>query len=175
MDTNERRTARVVLGVEGEIRAGWSYDVSGNYGRFERKFIDRNFLLSDRWFAAIDAVRDPLTGQPICRSDIDPTPPPATVFGIPARDPGFFTFTPGDGQCKPANIFVGAGAISQEAIDFFTTTVEDRDTITQTLFNATLVGSSEAWFSLPAGAIGLTVGRVARRPAQPSSHRCGSA
>lgn len=158
VDTNERRTVRVVAGFEGELSADWSYEVSGNYGRFDRTFTDRNFLISDRWFAAIDAISDPVTGNPICRSDIDPTPPPTTVFNIPSWDSGFFTFTPGDGQCKPANIWGGVGAISQDAINFFTRTAEDEDTITQAVFNATLVGSSEAWFSLPAGAIGVAAG-----------------
>ena len=32
-------------------------------------------------------------------------PPPTTPFGIPAGDPGFFTFNPGDGQCAPYNLF----------------------------------------------------------------------
>jgi outer membrane receptor protein involved in Fe transport len=158
VDTNERRTLRFVAGIEGKFGEGWSYEVSGNYGEFERKLTDRNFLLSDRWFAAIDAVADPSTGQPICRSDIDPAVPPTTVFDIPSWDPGYFTFTPGDGQCRPANIWGGVGAISQESIDFFTTTVNNKDTITQTVFSATLVGDSAAWFELPAGAIGLAVG-----------------
>jgi outer membrane receptor protein involved in Fe transport len=150
VDTTERRTLRLVAGAEGELGNGWAYEISGNYGEFERELIDRNNLLSDRWFAAIDVISDPVSGQPICRSDIDPTPPPTTVFGIPAWDTGFFTFTPGDGQCRPANIWAGVGGISQEAIDFITTTVVDKSIIQQTVFNAIVTGDAEG-LSLPAG------------------------
>jgi outer membrane receptor protein involved in Fe transport len=151
IDTNERRTMRFVAGAEGELGNGWSYEISGNYGEFQRELTNRNFLLSDRWFAAIDVITDPDTGQPICRSDTDPTPPPTTIFGIPSWDSGFFTFTPGDGQCRPANIWSGIGGISQEAIDFITTTAIDKDTITQTVFSATVSGEAERLLSLPSG------------------------
>jgi outer membrane receptor protein involved in Fe transport len=158
-DTLQRRTMRIVAGVEGKLGDSWTYDLSGNYGRFDLKAFDRGFFISDRFNAAIDAVRDPVSGNIVCRSDLDPTAiPSGSASGIPFFDPGFFTFTPGDGQCKPANIFGGAGAISREATDFFTTTVVDRDTIEQTVFNATFLGSSEPWFSLPAGKIGLAFG-----------------
>jgi outer membrane receptor protein involved in Fe transport len=157
-DTNERRTTRFVLGLEGKLGETWQYEVAANYGEFELQSIDRNYLISDRWFAAIDVISDPESGAPICRSDIDDTPPPTTVFDIPTWESGFFTFTPGDGQCRPANIWGGVGAISQDAIDFFTTTVYGKDTITQTVFSASLIGDSSTWFSLPAGPIGIALG-----------------
>jgi outer membrane receptor protein involved in Fe transport len=151
IDTTERRTIRLVAGAEGELGNGWSYEISGNFGEFQRKLTDRNNLLSDRFFAAIDVISDPTTGQPICRSDVDPTPPPTTVFGIPAWDTGFFTFTPGDGRCRPANIWAGVGGISQEAIDFITITTVDEDTIEQTVFTAVMTGDTENGLQLPGG------------------------
>ena len=36
-------------------------------------------MIADRFFAAIDAVTDPATGQPVCRSDPDPTAYPRTT------------------------------------------------------------------------------------------------
>lgn len=160
--TNERRTYRMVTGLEGEWLS-YKYEVAANYGRFERKLTDRNAVLTDRWLAAIDAVSDPTTGEPICRSDIDATPPPASLSGFPFWDTGFFTFTPGDGRCRPANIWSGIGGISQEAIDFITTTLTDRDVITQSVLSATLVGDSSDFFSLPAGPIGFAIGMEWRK------------
>ncbi len=156
-DEYVRKTVRAVAGVKGEINDGWTYDVAATYGQFTRDTKDNNFVLLDRFFAAIDVVTGP-NGRPVCRSDINPAIYPTTIFNIPAFDPGYFTFTPGDGQCKPANIWGGPKSISQEAVDFITTTVEDKLTLEQTVLTATLVGDSAKYFSLPAGPIGFAAG-----------------
>jgi outer membrane receptor protein involved in Fe transport len=156
IEKNTRETTRIVLGIEGELANGWNYEVSGNWGNFERQFKDRNAVIQDRWFAAIDVISD-AAGNPICRSDVDPTPPPTTPFGIPAFDPGFFTFNPGDGQCRPANILAGPGGISQEAVDFITTTATSEYDIEQLVFSASLAGELE-FVSLPGGNLGFAVG-----------------
>ncbi len=157
IDKNRRQTFRFVGGLKGNFSNGWDYEVSGNYGKFKMKTFDRNRVIVDRWFAAIDVVADE-NGNPICRSDVDPTPPPTTPFGIPAFDPGFFTFNPGDGSCKPANILGGRGAISQEAIDFVTTTVLNVFDLEQIVLSAVMTGDTEDFLTLPAGAIGFAVG-----------------
>ncbi len=157
VDKNTRETWRFVLGVEGELDNGMFYDIAANYGRFERKYADRNSVIQDRYFAAIDAVADPVTGEPICRSDIDPdTRPPTTIFNIPPFDPGFFTFNPGDGQCVPLSLF-GRGAATPEAIDFVSATTVDSFRLEQLVFSASLAGEVPR-FELPGGAIGFAVG-----------------
>jgi hypothetical protein len=130
VDENVRETMRFVVGFEGELANGWSWDVAANYGRFERRYRDENAVIQDRYFAAIDAIADPETGQPICRSDVDPfSRPPTTFFGIPAFDPGFFTFNPGDGQCRPLSLLSGPVGATPEAVDFVTTTTTDTFTL----------------------------------------------
>lgn len=157
IDKNERETMRFVFGIEGEFDNGMFYEVSANYGRFDRTFVDRNAVIQDRYFAAIDAVADPVTGDPICRSDIDfDTRPPTTRFNIPNFQPGFFTFNPGDGQCVPISLF-GPNASTQEAIDFVTTTVKDDFRLEQLVFSASLAGELP-FFELPAGRIGFAIG-----------------
>ncbi len=157
-DTTERETFRIVGGVKGEFDNGWNYEVSGNYGEFTSDTNDENFLLLDRYFAAIDVVND-ASGNPVCRTDIDPTAtPPTTPFGIPAFDAGIFSFTPGDGQCRPLNILAGPLSASPEAVSFVTTQVQDQLTLTQTVFSASLAGDSQDYFNLPAGPIGFAVG-----------------
>ncbi|CAN0476170.1 unnamed protein product, partial [Scytosiphon promiscuus] len=105
LSTNERTTTRFVAGLRGTIPSvDFDYEVSANYGKFERKLQDREEMIADRFFAAIDVVTDPATGQPVCRSDLDAMAyPPTTPFNIfsfvgGGVDSSFFTFTPGDGQ-----------------------------------------------------------------------------
>lgn len=162
---NERDTMRFVAGLRGDIGdTGFTYELSANYGKFERTMKRPEEMITDRFFAAIDVVTDPATGQAVCRSDLDPTAYPRTTpFDIPtyvgegAPSP-FLTFTPGDGSCKPANIWGGRGSVSQEALDFMTYTRTVQDEIEQTVFSGFVSGDSEAWFSLPAGPISFAVG-----------------
>lgn len=154
---NEFETWRFVAGVRGDITDHFAYEITGNYGKFKQVSLDRNRVIMDRFFAAIDAVSGP-GGAPICRSDIDPTPPATTPFGIPAGDPGFFTFNPGDGQCRPANILGGVGSISQEAIDFITTTTVNQFELEQMVFDVIFTGDTGAFLELPGGPIGFAAG-----------------
>lgn len=158
-DTTERETFRLVGGIEGEFNNGWTYEVSGNYGEFKADSTDANFLILDRFFAAIDVVSDPVTGQAVCRTDVDPTAtPPGTPFGIPAFEEGIFSFTPGDGQCQPLNVLGGPFGASEAAVNFVTTSVTDTATIKQTVLSGIIAGTSEEYFSLPAGPIGFATG-----------------
>lgn len=157
-DRNEFETWRFVGGLRGEITDNLRYEFSLNYGRFEQDTFDNNRVILDRFFAAIDVVNDPMGGGPICRSDIDPTAPATTPFGIPAGDPGFFTFFPGDGQCRPANILGGVGAISQDAIDFITATVNNNFVLEQFVVNGVLIGDTGNLFELPGGPVDFVLG-----------------
>ncbi|MFT4712034.1 MAG: outer membrane receptor protein involved in Fe transport [Candidatus Azotimanducaceae bacterium] len=161
--TNERDIFRVVTGLEGSF-SDIDYEVSVNYGRFDRQMIDREDVVMDRFFAAIDAVTDPATGNAVCRSDLDSTAYPRTTpFDIPQYVGGgirssFFTFQPGDGQCAPMNIWGGRGAMTQESIDFVTFDREVSETIEQLVVSAFVSGDSENFFSLPGGPIAYVVG-----------------
>jgi outer membrane receptor protein involved in Fe transport len=161
LDKGTRETMRFVVGFAGEMDNGWNWEVSTNYGKFDLEFEDGSRLIVDRWFAAIDAVDDG-NGNAICRSDIDPTPPTTTPFDIPAFSPGYFTFNPGDGSCRPANILGGVGAISQEAIDFFTDTIVNNFETEQFVFSASLAGDLGDNFRLSAGRIGFAAGAELR-------------
>lgn len=139
IDTNRRETYRFVGGLEGEFSNGWTFEVSGNYGRFERTTFDRNRVIQDRFFAAIDVTTD-ANGNPVCRSALDGSRPPTTPFDIPLFDTGFFTFNPNDGSCVPANILGGPDSISDAAVDFITTTIQNKRVLEQTVFNAYVAG-----------------------------------
>ncbi len=154
----DRETIRALIGVEGELNNGWTWEAVASYGNFERKD-DFNSVILDRFFAAIDVISDPVTGEPVCRSDVDPDAVPfTTLFDIPQFDAGIYSFTPGDGQCVPANIWGGQDSIDPEAAAFFNPGLRDKFEYRQRVFNALLVGDSADFFTLPAGPVGFAVG-----------------
>ena len=155
----QRDTSRVVAGLEGELNNGWTYEVSANYGRYDEEVTSTGSMIVDRFFAAIDAVTDPATGQPACRADVDPAAPAQnTPFGIPSWSEGYFSYTPGSGQCVPLNIWGGLPGVTQQAADWVTTTTLDELTIDQTVFSGHLIGDSADWFELPGGPVGFATG-----------------
>ena len=159
----ERETTRFVVGMDGEFNNGWRYDVSANYGRFTQDLRANNQIINDRFLAAIDAVLDPATGQPACRSSVDPMAPATTTpFNIPDYDPGYFSFTPGDGTCVPLNIWAGATGITQDAVNWVTRDTNTQSELTQTVFSGFVAGDLER-FMLPGGPVSFAAGLEWRR------------
>lgn len=152
----ERNTFRAVGGLRANLANGWVFDASYNYGRTDVNSVERNSRVEDRFFAAVDAVVDPDSGQIVCRSDIDPdTIPPSSPF--PSSREGFLTFEAGDGSCVPINLF-GTDSITREARGFAFIDALSEATIEQTQVLATLAGDSSQYFSLPGGPIGFALG-----------------
>ncbi len=145
----ERDTYRLVAGLRGGLNDHLRYEVVANHGRTKSEVTENSSVLYDRLFAAIDVIDGP-GGQPICRSDVDPTPHPGSEF-FPIIRPGFYTFNPGDGQCRPANILAGEQSLSAAAVDFITAPTTTRYDIEQTVFTVSFAGDSGAFFELPAG------------------------
>jgi iron complex outermembrane recepter protein len=160
---NERRTYRGVAGLEGEIWGNWKYDVSVNYGRTESR--EQSYLrLEDRFFSALDVVIDPATGQPTCRINLNPNArapisalTPGWVEGTPSFLQSIDTFNPASRSCQPLNVF-GVNTTNPFQNEFLNYRATDKSLIEQTVFQATLVGDSGAFFSLPGGPIGVVVG-----------------
>jgi len=162
IDTNISETFRFVGGFKGDLSDEITFDISANWGRYDLKSINRNNVLYDRFLAAIDVTSD-AQGNPVCRSELDPTVrSPATVFGIPTGDFGYLTFVPGQGQCQPANLF-GVGSISQAAVDFITTTTIN--TFRTELFeiHGLVSGDTSAFFNLPYDSIQFALGAEYRK------------
>ena len=159
VDTNERETVRFVLGLEGELDNGWGYEVSINAGKTELTNIDVGDMIMDRYFAAIDVISD-ASGNPICRSDVDPTPPPTPQFELPLFDSGFFTFNPGDGTCVPLNIWGGAFSSTPDAVNWIMRTSQQEFQIEQSVFSAIVDGDLDYGFA--AGNIAFAAGAEVR-------------
>jgi outer membrane receptor protein involved in Fe transport len=158
-DTIDRELHRFVLGIEGEFDNGWGYELSMNRGEMNMTQRDGGLIIMDRYWAAIDVTTDG-AGNPICRSDIDPTPPPTNPFDIPLFDPGFFTFNPGDGSCVPYNILNGPQGATPELIDWMMTTQIQEYQIDQTVFSAIVDG--EIPFGFDAGNVRFAAGSEMR-------------
>lgn len=159
-----RETMRAVVSLDGFLKNGWSWDASAVYGQFSRETEGQNSIIVDRFMAAIDAISDPITGQATCRVNVNPLAPAmGTPFDIPTYDPGYYTFTPGDGSCVPLNIWAGRTGITQQAIDWVTRTEQSKITLDQTVISASLAGDFGDYFELPAGSIAFAAGAEVRR------------
>lgn len=151
-ETNQRKTYRIVLGLEGQLSDHLRYDLSYVYGRTTARYEQTSNLIGDRFFAALDAVRDPASGQIVCRSTLDPS-----------AAAGATTFTPGAGStCRPLNL-LGEGVADQAALDFVLADNVSRSRISQEVFSGSISGDTGAFFNLPGGAVGFAVGAEYRR------------
>ncbi|TAD74965.1 MAG: TonB-dependent receptor [Sphingomonadales bacterium] len=165
ISTAERETYRIVGGIDGEITPHLKYELVGNYGRTDNVNTFSNSVRYDRLFAALDVVTDPRTGQPACRSSVNPAAPPypGSEF-FPVIAPGFFTFRPGaNSGCVPANLFRGINSVSQEATDWITTPTTNRFRLEQTVITGLLSGDTGGFFNLPGGAVSFSLGAEYRK------------
>jgi outer membrane receptor protein involved in Fe transport len=146
----KRETYRGVIGARGAISNHANYEVSYVYGRTDvtNHYIDDR--ISDRFYAALDAVVGP-NGQITCRVNLDPTAADA------------ITFQPG--QCVPLNI-LGEGSPSQAALDFIHADTTDRSRITQQVASGSVSGDLGGTFTFPGGgALGYAFGAEYRKEA----------
>lgn len=158
---NLRETYRLVGGVRGKLDPHWSYEISANVARLTTHTRFSGNVNLQRFLLAIDAVKDPTTGQIVCRSQIDPA---AAIAYEGAADPAFANAQlPADvAACVPLNPF-GAGNVSPAARDYILSDTGSRSRITQTVLNGYVTGDSGGWFELPGGPVGVAAGAEYRR------------
>jgi len=152
---SRRQTYRAVAGVRGQLDERLRYEVSSNYGRTDARVRSSNTVLYDRFFAAIDAVSGPNGAR--CRSDTSRTPYVGSEF-FPAIEGGFFTFAPGDGQCRPFSLFSGATEENRAAVDFITVPTTTRSRLEEYVASAQLTGDTGGFLNLPGGAVAFALG-----------------
>ena len=157
-----RETYRLVAGMRGALTDHFNYEIVANYGRTDNSTTNQNSVLYDRLFAALDVVRGP-NGQPTCRVNTgDSTLHPGSEI-FPVIAPGFFTFRPDDGSCRPANILAGPSGISAEAVNWITQPTTNRFRLEQTVITALFTGDTGAFLNLPGGAIQFAAGGEYRK------------
>ena len=123
----------VLGGLKGKL-ANFNWAVTGSYGDSDLKARHSGNFQQSRWFAALDAVRDPVSGGIVCRSSI--------------TNPGLY---PG---CIPWNLF-GNGSPSKASYAYFEEDSTFRIRSRQSDIAANVSG---ALFDLPAGPVNIALG-----------------
>jgi hypothetical protein len=150
-----RETVRAVFAVEGDITSGLQYEVSYVFGHTTETNITTGDRINERFFAAIDAVRDPATNNIVCRSDLNPNAVPLgnyPGFGSTTQNPDTFgtTFTPGrNSGCVPINIF--GQNISEAGRAWINNVSREKANIEQHVLTGFVTGDTERFFSFPTG------------------------
>ena len=106
---------RGVLGVKGTILNGWDYDVYYQQGKVVYSEIYLNDFSQVRLKRALNVVKDPTTGQPVCASVLDQT----------------------DVNCVPWNIF-HLGGVTPAAVAYLATPGLQNGTTEQSIVGGTL-------------------------------------
>lgn len=158
----ERETIRTVFGARGDLSDALRYELSYVYGQTKVKSHYVNDIYDDRFLAAIDAVRDPATGNVTCRVNVDPTWAPYQPYSDYGTRDIFNRTTFGVGECVPLNIF-GEGVASSDALAFISRDTVDRSKIEQQVLSGVVSGDLRNFVSLPGGEIGFAVGGEYRR------------
>ena len=181
LNENQRDTSRFVVGLRGDLTDWLNYEVSANYGSTDVTAELTNQRLEDRYFASLDAVTDPATGQPTCRSNLDPSAVPNNDAIVSSwnpdawGDPNNMTFTPGaNSGCVPFNPFIDGtsyyftpGQLNPDdpnsAAQAFITNagvpLVGTGEVNQTVFNGFVAGdTSGLGLELPAGPVDFVFG-----------------
>ncbi|WP_159795258.1 TonB-dependent receptor plug domain-containing protein [Croceibacterium salegens] len=156
-----RETWRGVIGLRGDLTDNLNYEVSYTYGQMKatNHYVDDMF--TDRFYAAIDVVEDPATGQPTCRVNLDPSWTPFQPYNYTRNEIPPTTFQPG--ECLPLNIF-GENVADPAAIAWVQADTTDREKLTQNVVSASVSGDLANVFTFPGGgALGFAVGAEYRR------------
>jgi outer membrane receptor protein involved in Fe transport len=128
----KNETFRGVLGAEGKVLGGLTWNVYGEAARNKRDLDLRYDLIQANYVAAADAVVNPATGQVVCRS----------------------TLTAPANGCVPINVF-GTHPVSQAALNYVTGT----NTADQVFHEYVAAGSIAGTpFALWAGDVGFAAG-----------------
>lgn len=128
---NFNTTTRFATGLSGDLGRGWAWDAYYQFGRNISDSTIENLRISQNFAYAIDAIRDSVTGQAICRDAV-------------ARAQG----------CVPINL-IGQGSPSAAAIDYTHGTQFYRVKLEQTVFAANITGEP---FSTWAGPVSVAAG-----------------
>jgi outer membrane receptor protein involved in Fe transport len=161
-----RDTFRIVGGVRGDLGGAWNYEISANYGQLkERTKIGGNMDVQ-RFLLAMDAVRDPNTGEIVCASQINPSRAFGyypwfyyTFYGAdyPGADPNAQARLENDiAQCTPINTL--GGQFTQAQQDYLLLDSVAKGRTNQLDLLAFISGDSSKWFELPGGPVGIVLG-----------------
>jgi len=157
----QRDTVRFVAGLSGTFNKDWNYEASINYGKFQQDSVTRGFLDRQRFALAMDAGRNPVTGQIQCRSQFDAASAVQLVgFAAPAAA-NAARLAADIAACVPYNPF---GAPDNSAsIAYFSRDGFNTAELTQTTINLFVSGDSSGLVKLQGGPIRFAIGSEYRK------------
>jgi outer membrane receptor protein involved in Fe transport len=139
--------------------------VSANYGRFDQTTVTAGYVDRQRFSLAMDAARNPITGQIQCRSQFDPAaavPDGRTDAVSVANRPANAARLAADiAACVPYNPF--GSPDNRTSIAYFSRSGSDTAKLTQLVLSGFVSGDSSQWFELPGGPVSFAVGGEYRR------------
>jgi outer membrane receptor protein involved in Fe transport len=154
-EDHNRKTFRIVGGVEGTFNDDWNYEVSVNYGRFEADVASQNNLLlfdlagnPDGFLLAADAILAPtgFSGSNFATNQAGQR--------VICRVNEVTNVRP---DCVPVNPF-GFGLSSQAGLDFIHSDGVRTERAESLNFFASVSGDTSQWFELPGGPVGFALG-----------------
>jgi outer membrane receptor protein involved in Fe transport len=160
--STKRKTYRTVIGLDGQLNDHLRYEVSYTFGQVNSTGTNQGDRITDRFFAAMDAVVDPVSGQVTCRINLPGETDIQVPFTATANYSGGPPTTFQPGQCVPINL-LGSGSPSQAALDFILATHTDHARIRHHVLNGYVSGDTGAFLNLPGGPVGFALGAEYRR------------
>jgi outer membrane receptor protein involved in Fe transport len=157
-----RETYRIVGGLRGDFNDDWNYELSANYGEYKERNVIEGNVNVQRYLLAIDSVRNPATGQVVCRSQISAAAAQAYVVNADGSVADPARLAADIAACVPVNPF-GQGAVTQAARDYLLTQSRASGKITQFVANGFVAGDLSQLFELPGGPVAFSVGGEYRR------------
>ncbi len=158
VNSRDQDSFRFVTGFEGDFEAfgrSWNWDVSYSYGETNASTSNAN-LNGVRYALALDAIADPETGRPVCRSSVE-----GFGDGLPDQFGGVTApATPSDiTECVPINV-IGYSQFGDDVRDYLIQNNISTLALQQTVVEGSIAGDI---VDLPAGPVGLAIGVTHRR------------
>lgn len=150
----QRDTYRIVGGVRGNFNEDWNYELGINYGKMKEDTTTYGYLDRQRFLLALDAGRNPVTGQIQCRSQFDPAA--ATPFaGSDDR------LAADIAACVPYNPY--GGTDNSASANYFTYNARHTAMMSQFDVLGFISGDSSQAFEMPGGPIRFVLGAEYRK------------
>ena len=137
LNRSKAEVFRGLVGLDGKLFADWTWNAYYQYGRNTRNQFRTGTRVNTPFLYAFDAVRDPVTGNPVCAELLKANPDP--------RAQG----------CKPLNLF-GVANVDPEAIAYAYRPVVEDFRYTQHVLAGSVQGT--IWKGWGAGPIAAAAG-----------------
>jgi outer membrane receptor protein involved in Fe transport len=141
---------RITGGLKGQISSSWNWDMYFEWGQNKNDQALFHSVVGNYLQFALDAVRDPATGNIVCRATL-----PGPAFNAAAAG------------CAPLDLF-GANNASQAGLNYAFRTLREFSTMKQAVISANIGGNVFDGFG--AGPVKASFGAEARRDTADVTH-----